>query len=332
MILLVFRTSSLKLGGYMKKMLFVFVNFFFILSCANTPRDKECRYFPNEDEYKVYHADDKLWRHILLPSTELGMTIRTFPIDLTKKPVQTPSKKEHPLRLDEIEKEDLDDVRVVYWQKVENGCYCVERENDTGFRPWTVWTPEVFNAVQNRKSGLTGPPLPSFPQEPLNIFANTTLPKTVTKNSADKLGKCVSDVLKGNFKGKNFWIANVGIKDSNLGQYIIEQLKKRGAKHEYENADFVVNAWLDMSNETILKEENGIKNFYREAKLDIYFNCMNDNHPKISDNLKKEPVVFVNTEIRIYIDALVAQIEDKNVSEWHIAVEKLKPLIAQAIP
>lgn len=145
------------------------------------------------------------------------------------------------------------------------------------------------------------------------------------------MSKCVNDVLKGNFEGKNFQIANVGIKNSNLGQYIIEQLEKRGAKYEYENAEFGVSAWLDMGNETIFRE-NGIKKFYRDAKLNIDFYCMNYNPPKIPDHTRKEPRLFSSTKIRISLDALVAKIEDKNISEWHMAVEKLKPLIAQAIP
>lgn len=319
----------------MRKMPFLIavLSVVFVSSCIHKPQDKECRYLPDEDAYQSYGASDNQWRYIMLPNTELEMTIRTFPIDTTKEPTKTSGKKGHPLRLDEIEDQYyLKEVRVVYWQKVENGCYCIETESKDGFRPWTVWTPEVFNAVQNRADGLKGPTPPSlFPEESVNVFVNTTLPQIVTKNSADKLGKCVSDVLKGNFESKNFWIGDVGLKNSNLGQFLIEQLEKRGAKYEYENADFGVSAWLDIGNTRILRE-NGAEKYYREAKLDIDFGCMNNNRPERPNHTRKEPRLWASTEITISLDALVAQIEDKNVSEWHTTVEKLKPLIAQAIP
>lgn len=75
----------------------------FALSCVRVPQDKECRYLSDEDAYQSYDASDGMWRYIMLPGTELGMTIRVFPIDTTKKPAQTPSKKGHPLRLEEID-------------------------------------------------------------------------------------------------------------------------------------------------------------------------------------------------------------------------------------
>lgn len=314
-----------------KLLLLVCLSFIFTLSCTRTPKDKGCRYLQNEDMYQSYDANDGVWRTILLPGTKFGMTITTLPMDPDKKPVQTPNEIGHPLKLEEVDENLLNDVRVVYWQKVENGCYCVEKLEDGGFQPWTVWTPEVFNAVKSRKTGLGGPSLPSYPKEPLNVFENTQLPKVVTETSADKASGCVSDILKGKFKGKKFWIANAGLRDNNLGQYVVEQLEKRGAKYEYENHDFGVNTWLEAGYPTILKE-NGSKKLYRDAKLDINFSCVNHDLPKISNNLEKEPVVFVNTEIQIHINALVAQIEDKNASEWDLTVEKLKPLIAQAIP
>lgn len=112
----------------------------------------ECKY--EDGHYMVKEGNGDNWGVIMLPHTELGYTAQSVQVMEDGKlewgdPVVKEDKEGRPLRPYDVSNDYKKTVKVIEWQQVGDGNYCVKRINpDDSTAYWTVWTPDLFHEVK----------------------------------------------------------------------------------------------------------------------------------------------------------------------------------------